>query len=124
MNTDTIALIDKKIDELINDKTPYSFSTLKEKTIQILKNVDIFLVEDEIDSKAVDLYLKKVITSRNNLQKELERTKIGNSKEEKNALIESICRKLNFKSQEEVIKKVEELEKNTNIELKEINSSL
>lgn len=59
MYTDDLAIIDKKIDELINDKTIYNFETLKEKIIDILNGVEMFMIENELDSKAIDLYLKK-----------------------------------------------------------------
>ncbi|WP_072682664.1 hypothetical protein [Arcobacter sp. LA11] len=124
MTTDTIAIIEKKIEELINDKTEYNFLTLKEKVEKILKNVDIFFIENELNTKAVDMYLKNVITQRNNIKKEQEKTKIDNSKETKYILIESICKKCQFQSQEELIKKIDELEKKTNFELNEINNSL
>lgn len=124
MTTDDLAVIDKKIEELINDKTEYNFSTLKQKVEDILKDVDIFLLEGNIDTKAVDLYLKNVITKRNNIKKEEEKVKIDNSKETKYALIESICKKYEFNSQEELIKKIDELQVKTNFELNEINRSM
>lgn len=124
MTTDELSIIDKKIDELSNDKTQYSFNTLKEKVKEILKNVDIFLVDGETDSKAVDLYLKSVITKRNEIQKLEEKNKIDNSQQTKYNLIEKICKKYNFETKEELIKKVEELEKKTNIELNEIYNSI
>tara|TARA_B100001063_G_scaffold62954_1_gene56995 strand:- start:344 stop:718 length:375 start_codon:yes stop_codon:yes gene_type:complete len=124
MNTDPLNLVDEKIEALICDKTKYSFEQLKQKVEEILKNVDIFMVEDELNSKAVDLYLKNVITKRNNIQKEQEKSKIDNSKETRIALIEAICKKYDFNSQEELIKKIDELKKKTNFELDEINNSL
>ncbi|UTJ07769.1 hypothetical protein [Arcobacter roscoffensis] len=124
MNTDPLNLVDEKIAALISDKTKYSFEQLKQKVEEILKNVDIFMVEDELNSKAVDLYLKNVITKRNNIQKEQDKSKIDNSKETRFALIEAICKKYDFTSQEELIKKIDELKKKTNFELDEINNSL
>lgn len=124
MTTDSIVLIDKKIEELINDNTEYSFLTLKEKVEEILRSVDIFFVDNELNTKALDMYLKNVITQRNNIKKEQEKSKIDNSKETKYILIESICKKCEFETQEELILKVEELEKKTNFELNEINNSL
>lgn len=124
MHTDTIALIDKKIEALINDKTKYNLNTLKVRVEDILKGVDIFTIENKIDSKAIDLYLKKVITKRNNIKKEQEKNKLIHTKEERYALIEAICKKLEFENQEELVKKIEKLEKKTNFELSEINNSL
>lgn len=124
MTTDELAIIDKKILELINDKTNYSFTILREKVEDILRSVDIFLVEDEPDQKAVDLYLKNVITKRNDIAKQQEKAKIDESKETKYALIESICKKCEFQTQEELIKKIDELEKKTNFELNELNNSM
>jgi len=124
VTTDELAIIDKKILELINDKTNYSFTILREKVEDILRSVDIFLVEDEPDQKAVDLYLKNVITKRNDIAKQQEKAKIDESKETKYALIESICKKCEFQTQEELIKKIDELEKKTNFELNELNNSM
>ena len=59
MYTDDLAIIDKKIDELINDKAIYNFETLKQKIVEVLNGVEVFMIENELDSKAVDLYLKK-----------------------------------------------------------------
>ncbi len=123
MNTDPLNLIDREIETLINDKTKYSFEQLKEKVEEILKGVDLFMIDDNLNSKAVDLYLKNVITKRNNIQKEQEKTKIDNSKETRYTLIEEICKKHEFTSQEELIKKIDELKKKTNFELNEINNS-
>ncbi len=120
MTTDELAIIDQKIEELSNDKKDYSFNSLKEKVENILKEFDIFMIEDELDTKAVDLYLKSVITKRNNIQKEQEKSKIDNSKQTKYNLIEKICQKYDFQTQEELIKKIEELEKKSNLELYEI----
>ena len=124
MKDNQINIIDTKIDELIKDKTDYSFAVLKEKVEQILKSVDLFLVDDELNTKALDMYLKNVITHRNSIKKEEENSKLDNSKERKYILIEAICKKYEFQTQEELIKKIEELEKKSNFELKEINSSL
>ena len=124
MKTDPLNLIDGKIETLINDKTKYSFEQLKEKVEEILKSVDIFMIDDNLNSKAVDLYLKNVITKRNNIQKELEKRKIDTSKETRYTLIEEICKKYDFTSQEELIKKIDELKRKSNYELYEINNSL
>jgi len=124
MKDNQINIIDTKIAELIKDKTDYSFAVLKEKVGQILKSVDLFLVDDELNTKALDMYLKNVITQRNSIKKEEENSKLDNSKERKYILIEAICKKYEFQTQEELIKKIEELEKKSNFELKEINSSL
>lgn len=120
MTTDDLALIDNKILELVNDKQEYTFTALKQKVEDILKSVDIFFIEDELDSKAVDLYLKTVINQRNNIKKQQEQKKVDNSKETKYKLIEEICRTYEFQTQEELIKKIEELETKTNFELVEI----
>ena len=124
MKDNQINIIDTKIAELIKDKTDYSFAVLKEKVGQILKSVDLFLVDDELNTKALDMYLKNVITQRNSIKKEKENSKLDNSKERKYILIEAICKKYEFQTQKELIKKIEELEKKSNFELKEINSSL
>ncbi|MGA1940725.1 hypothetical protein [Arcobacter sp. YIC-310] len=124
MNTNILDIIDKQIIDLINDKQTYTFEQLKQKVEKILKNVDIFLIEDELNTKAVDLYLKNVITKRNNIQKENEKSKINNSKETKYKLIENICKNYEFSTQEELIKKIEELEKKSNLELDKINNSI
>ncbi|NVJ54112.1 MAG: hypothetical protein HWD90_10470 [Campylobacteraceae bacterium] len=124
MYTDDIVLIDKKIDELIKDETLYNFDTLKQKVALILNGVDMFMVEGVLDLKAVDLYLKKVITKRNEIQTEKEKLKLDDTPQTKYALIEAICQKGEFKTQEELIKKIEELEKKSNFELREINSSI
>ncbi|AXH11971.1 hypothetical protein [Halarcobacter bivalviorum] len=124
MYTDEIVIVDKKIEELIKDKTQYNFNSLKEKVEEILANIEMFMLEGELDSKAVDLYLKRVITKRNEIQKEKEKSKLDESPQTKYALIEAICQKCEFQTQEELIKKIEELEKKTNFELSKINSSI
>ena len=124
MTTDELAIIDKKILELINDNTNYTFTVLREKVEEILENTDIFKNEYGINQKAVDLYLKNVITKRNDIAKQQEKAKIDESKETKYALIESICKKSEFNSQEELIKKIDELEKKSNFELNELNNSM
>lgn len=124
MTTDDLEVIDIKIDALINEKNEYTFTTLKQRVEAILKDVDIFLIDGNLDTKAVDLYLKKVITKRNKIKKEEEKVKIDDSKETKYSLIESICKKYEFSTQEELIKKIDELEKKTNFELNEINNSI
>jgi len=120
MSSDEITMINNKIEKLINDKTEYSFAILKEKIENILKSVNMFLIDNELNTKAVDMYLKNVITQRNNIKKDKEKIKLNNSKETKYSLIEDICKKYEFQSQEELISKVEELEKKTNFELNEI----
>lgn len=124
MSTDPITLINIKIEQLVNNKQEYTFDTLKEKVEEILKSVDIFMINNEVNTKAVDMYLKTVITQKNNIKKELEKTKINNTKETKYTLIEEICKKYEFQTQEQLIKKIDELEKKTNLELSEINKSL
>ncbi|MFA9374528.1 MAG: hypothetical protein ACERKK_10275 [Poseidonibacter sp.] len=124
MSNDDISIIDKKIEELIFDKKEHSFSDLKEKVEEILKSVNIFFVENELNSKAVDMYLKNVINQRNNIKKAEEKRKIDNSKETKYTLIENICKKLEFENQEQLIKKVDELQIKTNLELKQILDSI
>ncbi len=124
MSNNPLEIVDKKIEELGNDKTKYSFAILKEKVEEILRSVDIFLINNELNTKAVDMYLKNVITQRNNINQEQEKTKLDNSKETKYTLIEKICRKCEFESQEELIKKLELLEKKTNLELNKIYNSL
>lgn len=124
MYTDEIVIVDKKIEELIKDKTQYNFNSLKEKVEEILANIEMFMLEGELDSKAVDLYLKRVITKRNEIQKEQEKSKLDESPQTKYSLIEAICQKCEFQTQEELIKKIEELEKKTNFELNEINNRL
>jgi len=123
MYTDEIVIIDKKIDELINDKTIYTFDNLKQKVEMILDGKQIFMIEEVLDSKVVDFYLTKVISKRNEIQKKYEKSKIDNSSEAKYVLIETICQKCEFENQEELIKKIEELEKKTNFELKQLCES-
>jgi hypothetical protein len=120
MYTDDLAIIDKKIDELINDKTIYNFEILKEKIIEILNGVEMFMIENELDSKAIDLYLKKVITKRNELAKQKENTILQDTKENRYKIIEEICKKCDFQTKEELIQKIEELEKKNIYELDEI----
>ena len=121
MSKDDLGIIENKIEKLIKDKTYYEFSALKEKVEEILKSVDIFLLDNEVNQKAVDLYLKNVITKKNKIKKEQEKNKIIKDKEEKYTLIEAICKKHEFETQEELIEKIEELEKKTNLELSQIN---
>jgi|GEM_PF-1188372 len=123
MYTDEIIIIDKKIENLISDKTTYSFETLKEKVKEILIGTEMFTIEGELDSKAVDLYLKKVITKRNEIKKEEERVKLDDSKETKYILIEAICKKYEFETKEQLIKKIEELETKTTMQLNELLNS-
>jgi hypothetical protein len=124
MSNDDISIIDKKIEQLINDKNEYNFDTLKEKVEEILKSVNIFKIDNEVNTKAIDMYLKNVITKKNNLKKEQEKAKIDDTKETKYVLIEEICKKYEFINQEDLIKKIEELEIKTNLELEKINNSL
>lgn len=120
MYTDDIVLIDKKIEELIKDETLYNFDTLKQKVALILNGADMFMVDGVLDLKAVDLYLKKVISKRNEIQKEKEKSKLNETPQTKYVIIEAICQKSEFETQEELIKTIEELEKKTNFELSEI----
>lgn len=124
MDTTLLTIVDKKIEELINDTNTYDFNTLKEKTIQILNNVEIFMVDGILDSKAVDLYLKKVITKRNEIAKQKEKVLLENTKENRYKLIEKICKKYEFQTKEELIQKIEELENKSVFELNEILKSL
>lgn len=52
MDTILLTIVDKKIEELINDTNTYDFNTLKEKIIQILNNVEIFMVNKELGLKS------------------------------------------------------------------------
>lgn len=124
MQTDDLAIIDKKIYELGKDKQDYSFSDLRQKVEDIVKSVDIFMIDGEVDSKAVDLYLKSVINQRNFMKKEREKVKLDNSKETKYKFIEAICKKYEFDTKGELIKKIEELERKSNFELNEIYNSM
>ena len=124
MPANALALIDKRIAELINDKNVYSFETLKNKVEDILKDVDIFSIENELNTKAVDMYLKTVITQRNNIKNEQEKAQLKTNKETKYELIESICKKLEFENQEELIKKINELEAKSILELSDVNYKL
>ena len=124
MSSDDISIIDKKIEELIQDKNDYNFTSLREKVEVILSSVNIFLVDNQVNTKALDMYLKNVITQRNSIKKEQEKAKLDTSKKRKYILIESICKKYEFENQEDLIKKIEELEKKTNSELEEINISI
>lgn len=123
MYTDDLNIIDKKIEELINDKTIYNFNTLRQKIEKILDDIEMFMIDGEIDSKAVDLYLKKVITKRNEIAKQKEKSILDDSKENRYKLIEEICKKCEFQTQEELIKKIEELEKKSIYELSDLISS-
>jgi len=124
MSSDDISIIDKKIEELIQDKNDYSFTSLREKVEVILSSVNIFIVDNQVNTKALDMYLKNVITQGNSIKKEQEKAKLDTSKKRKYILIESICKKYEFENQEDLIKKIEELEKKTNSELEEINISI
>ena len=98
---------------------------LKLKVETILKNETIFLIDDELDNKAIDLYLKNVITQRNQIQKQKEQEKLQpQTNESKYSLIESICQKMEFETKEDLIKKLEELENKTIHELQSINNEL
>ena len=123
MYTDDFAIIDKKIYELINDTNTYNFDTLRQKVTQILDGVEMFINKGEIDSKAIDLYLKKVITKRNEIAKQKEKSLLQDTKENRYKLIEEICKKCEFDTQEELIKKIEVLEKKNIFELNEIAKS-
>jgi len=85
---------------------------------------DISVIDNEVNHKAVDMYLTNVITHKNNVKKEQEKAKINNTKETKYILIEEISKKYEFQNQEELIQKIEELEQKTNLELSKINNSL
>lgn len=124
MYTDDLNEIDKKIEQLIDDKTTYNFDTLRQKVEKILTGIEMFMIEDELDSKAVNLYLKKVITQRNEIAKQKEKSIFQDTKENRYKLIEEICKKCEFNSQEELSKKIEELEKKSVYELKEILNNI
>lgn len=125
MSNDAIEIIDKKLEDLINDKTQYTFTALQTKVEEILKNEAIFMVDNQLNSKAADMYLKTVITKRNALKKIEEDLLLKKEdKASKYELIESICKKLEFETKDELIKKVEELEKKRLLELYTINNSL
>ena len=79
----------------------------------------LWLIKSQ-DSKAVDLYLKKVITKRNEIAKKKESLILDESKENRYKLIEEICKKCEFETQDELIKKIEELEKKSVYELNRI----
>lgn len=79
----------------------------------------LWLIKSQ-DSKAVDLYLKKVITKRNEIAKQKEKSILQDTKENRYKLIEEICKKYEFQTKEELIKKIEKLEKKSIYELNEI----
>lgn len=120
MYTNDLNEIDKKIEQLINDVKSYNFSSLKQKIEKILDGVEMFTIDEQLDSKAVDLYLKKVITQRNEIAKQKEKSIIVDTQENRYKLIEKICKKSEFETQEKLIKKIEELEKKSVYELSEI----
>ncbi|AXX86906.1 hypothetical protein AMRN_1159 [Malaciobacter marinus] len=120
MTHNELDFIDSKIKELINDKTFYDFDTLKQKIEEILKTSKIFLVENQLNTKAVDMYLKKVITKRNEILKTKEKSKIEDETQTKYYLIETICKKYEFHSQKKLIEKIEYLEKKTLSQLEKI----
>jgi len=122
MYTDNLNIIDKKIEDLIKDKTTYNFTTLKEKIEDILDGVEMFMIDGILDSKAVDLYLKKVITKRNEIAKQKEKSQLQDTKENRYKIIEKICKKYEFQTKEELIKKIEELESKNIFELNELIS--
>lgn len=124
MTTDDLSIIDKKINTLINDTNDYGFETLKSKVEEILQSVELFLIDNQVDSKAVDMYLKNVITQRNHIQKQKEVQLTQQSQQDKYTLIESICQKLEFESKEELIQKLEELESKSAVELQELLNSM
>lgn len=124
MTTDDLSIIDKKINTLINDTNDYGFETLKSKVEEILQSVELFLIDNQVDSKAVDMYLKNVITQRNHIQKQKEVQLTQQSQQDKYTFIESICQKLEFESKEELIQKLEELESKSAVELQELLNSM
>ncbi len=125
MSNNSLTAIDEKIDALVNDKTAYSFIELKQRVEKILKSEDIFLSNNKLDTKAFDLYFNIVITKRNKTKEKSEQsTAKTDPKVAKYSLIEQICKKLSFESNEEVIKKVEELEAKSLMELSVINTNL
>ena len=90
MYTDNLNEIDKKLKQLIDDKTTYNFDTLREKIEEILTGVELFMIEEQLDSKAVDLYLKKVITQRNEIAKQKEKSILTYTPQNRYKLIEEM----------------------------------
>lgn len=123
MTNETLDLIDMKIDKLILDNKEYSFNELKKKIENMLQNVDLFLIEGQVNQKAIDMYLKSVINKRNKIKSEKEKKKLEQEKKDKYKIIEEICKKLDFNSKEELLKTIEKLEKKTMYELENINKS-
>jgi len=118
MSDNSLNTIENKIEALINEGTNYTFVELKDKVEKILKSEDIFFKNNQLDTKAFDLYFGRVVSKRNQIQKQEELTPSkANSKVTKYDLIEQICKKLEFESKEELILKVEELENKTLSEL-------
>jgi len=125
MSNISITSIDNKIEELINDVTKYNFIDLKDKVEKILRSEDVFLNNNQLDTKAFDMYFNIVITRRNKLEKKEDKKRLKiDSEMTKYDLIEQICKKLEFNSNEEVIKKVEELENKSFSQLNIINENL
>lgn len=123
MSKDTFTIIDEQINKLIHDTSPYNFEHLKKKIEAILDGVEIFMVDNQLNPKAVDLYVKKVITKKNELQKQQEQSKVVDDKQSKYLLIEAICKKCDFQTKEELIQKIEELETKSLLALKDMLNS-
>jgi len=125
MSDNSLNTIEKKIEALINDRTNYTYVEIKNKVEEILKAEDIFFKNNKLDTKAFDLYFARVVSKRNQLQKQEEQTSSKpNSSVTKYDLIEQICKKLEFESKEELILKVEELEIKSFDELIKIKQDL
>ncbi len=55
MTSNSIEIIDKKIEELSKDETEYDFSTIKQKVKQILKSVDIFFIDNKLNENIINV---------------------------------------------------------------------
>ncbi|RXJ60902.1 hypothetical protein [Candidatus Marinarcus aquaticus] len=123
MITAALEGITQQIEALIHKNTDVNYENIKTDVEMILSDVEIFNVDNKLDAKAVDLYVKKVITQRNSLLKQQEQMKIENSKASKYALIESICQQYEFQTKEELLQTIEQLEKKSMSELTDLCNS-
>lgn len=124
MITTSLHSIEQQIEALIHKDTDVHYEKIKMAVQMILTQAEIFKVDNQLDPKAVDLYVKKVITQRNKLLKQQEQIKADNSKINKYTLIESICQKYEFQTKEELLQTIEHLEKKSISELNDIALSL
>lgn len=124
MITTSLQSIEQQIEALIHKDTDVHYEKIKMAVQMILTQTEIFKVDNKLDAKAVDLYVKKVIIQRNKLLKQQEQMKIENSKASKYSLIESICQKYEFQTKEELLQTIEHLEKKSISELNDIVLSL